>query len=108
MKLSAILSEAAAAAAAPPTNKRSGVNPRNITYHQPGPKWFQYFFMSSWVVGAYLGYKLREVEFSRQIMFRDKSAMFRGVNPDPVNNPSWGTREVSWIFPENKIHKDEE
>lgn len=29
-------------------------------------------------------------EQTRMSQFRDKSALFGGINPDPENNPSWG------------------
>ena len=39
---------------------------------------------------ATLGGHFDKVEHTRMSHFRDKSALFRGQNPDPENNPSWG------------------
>ena len=37
-----------------------------------------------------------DLEQDRMTKFRDKSALYAGINPDPENNPSWGrpTKEM--------------
>ena len=37
-----------------------------------------------------IGHYFDVQEHNRMSKFRDKSALFRGINPDPENNPSWG------------------
>lgn len=71
-----------------------GINPRNLTIEAPTPSFFKavrdaliiipiIFTVSHW---------LTEDEFHRTSRFRDKSALYGGINPDPENNPSWGPK----------------
>ena len=79
-----------------------GVNPRNLIYRPPSPRWSQFMVIGIVISGYFIGRKMDRWEYNREILFRDKSSLFKGINPDPVNNPSWGSTEASYIFEENK------
>ena len=50
------------------------------------------------VVTVSIGKYLDDQEQNRMSHFRDKSALFGGINPDPENNPSWGIpwKDYKW------------
>lgn len=47
---------------------------------------------------VYSGYYLDSQSHNRLTRFRDSSALYKGINPDPENNPSWGDKEYKWKF----------
>ncbi len=47
---------------------------------------------------SYFIWFVEDAEYNRRIRFRDKSALFKGINPDPENNPSWGDKEYKYYY----------
>ena len=54
------------------------------------------------IVTCSIGRYIEVEEQNRMSKFRDKSALFRGLNPDPENNPSWGYpyKDYKWKISE--------
>ena len=71
-----------------------GINPRNLKFEISEASTARSVFELFVVVPAIfaLAHFLTEDEFHRTARFRDKSALYSGINPDPENNPSWGPK----------------
>jgi hypothetical protein len=79
-----------------------GVNPRNLAYIPPLPRWHQVMSLIGFMCAGAFGYWLDRQENNRATLFRDKSMLFRGLNKNAEENPSWGDKEYHFRFSEWK------
>ena len=72
-----------------------GITPRNLKFDPESTNVGRSVLECLIVLPVFyaFGCWLLEDEMHRTSRFRDKSALFGGLNPDPENNPSWGPKE---------------
>ena len=79
---------------------RRALNPR-IAAIPPDPSYTRLFLMTGLLpIAWYCGHYLDRAEIARKTKLRDKSALYKGLNPDPENNPSWGWKTNPYNFSE--------
>jgi hypothetical protein len=65
------------------------------------PVWLGFcMFAFSMIVGCGSGRWLDKQEENRMVRWRDQSALYKGYNTDPLNNPSWGEKEYKFRISE--------